>query len=180
MPTTDQGIRYPSSTDDPDVSGDMSNLAADVNAIVKLPDVVSATGSGVIASSAGTYAALSTPCSLSFQNPSSTHDLYVMLVMNGYLTNSGTTGAVAAHSTASGGVNWTAAQYGNGGPLSCADTLSAGGGVGVSCGVSFPVKIPAGSASTTFTVQGYRSNTDGSKVVQTVSLRIVPIRYIKP
>ncbi len=180
MPTTDQGFRYPASTDDPDVAGDMSNLAADLNAFLKLPDAVSATGSGVIASAAGTFAALSTPCSLAFQNPSSTYDLWVMLIMNGYLTNSGTTGAVSAHSVASGGVNWAATGYGAGGPLSVADTMSAGAGVGISCGVSFPVKLPAGSASTTFSVQGSRSNTDGSKVVQAASLRIMPIRFIKP
>lgn len=180
MATTDQGFRFPTATDDPDVPGDIGNLAADLNAYLKLPDPVSATGSGTIVSAASAYAALPSPCAVNFTNPSSVYDLIVNVHMAGYLSNSGATGSVSIYSVAQGGMSWAATGYGSGGPLSIAETVICGANTSLGAGVSFPVRIPAGAATITFSVQAMRSNTDGSKVVQSAALRINPLRFVKP
>lgn len=152
-------------------------------ALENIPDDVVATIAGTIAITATSAATLPSPgpLSVAFTNPSSEFDLVVDLSFSAWMS-CGTSTSVQAGVAASGGMTWNYNQFNVGGPIANSDNLFSAGAVTMQQKSGYPVRIPAGAAAVTFTVQAFRSGgtTTTLPSYNYPTLRITPRAYVLP
>lgn len=180
--TTNFDIPYPASTDAPDIPADMQALADRVDLMLSLPDPTGQGGSGSNSITLTTYSVLpTTPISCAITNPSSTHDMLVLVSISAFLASAGSGTEAQAALNATGGVSITAGATGGSGALALAEHLLTTTGPNAQQYQSvIPVIIPAGAAAVTFALYARRSNTSNAVTLLQPAIRCVPIRFMIP
>ncbi len=182
--TTNFDFPYPDSTDAPNVPADLQALADKVDLMLSLPDPIGLGGSGSNTITLTTFSALpTTPISTNVTNPSSTHDMLVLVTISAYMASTAAATECQAALSATGGLSITAGSTGGNGVLALGENLLTTVG-SISSANHFsqtiPVTIPAGAATVTFAFFGRRSNTSNACYILQPAIRAVPIRFLIP
>ncbi len=182
--TSNFALPYPDSTDAPNIPADLQALADKVDLMLSLPDPIGLGGSGSNTITLTTFSALpTTPISTSVTNPSSTHDMLVLVGISAYMASTSAATECQAALAASGGLSITAGSTGGNGILALGENLMTTYG-SLSNAQQFsqiiPVIIPAGAAAVTFSLFGRRSNTSNACYILQPAIRAIPIRFMIP
>lgn len=176
--TTALGIPFPESTDDPDVPTDMQALAAFIDTLLNLPDEVTASRTGPDTISTTTVSVdLPGPVACSITNPSSDLDLICDVSYGARMASST---AVGLNVWVSAGGGLTTGEVASGGAINRGENLYV-----TNCDfnqrfATYPVRIPAGASTVTFTVNAYRDTASGAQQVANATLRVTPRRFAIP
>lgn len=166
-------LPYPQSTDPVKPYTDIQNLAAALDTLLNMPADVNNFINAQLTITSTSFAALPTPLTVSFTNPSSVYKLVVDVQISAWL--SAATNDVRAGLAASGGVTFTPA-LGSGGAIANSENMYTST-AGTQCAVTIPnIIIPAGAAAVTFAMQAMRS-TSGTQLVSYPAIRVIPRRY---
>lgn len=170
---TSLGLPYPQSTDNVRPHEDIQALAVALNTLLTLPaDVTNFVNSQITITSL-TFAAMPTPLTVAFTNPSADYNLVVDVQISAWM--SAATNDVRAGLSASGGLTFTP-TLGSGGAIANSENLYAAV-AGVQCSVEIPgLIIPAGAGAVTFAMQAMRT-TSGTQLVSYPAIRVKPRRY---
>lgn len=173
---TTLGIPFPLSTDNVRVHTDLAAIAAAVNTLLDLPDSVSSFVNAQLTITSTSFAAMPTPLTVGFTNPSADFDLLVDVQIAAWLSASAND--VRAGLSASGGVSFTPA-LGSGGAIANSENLYSST-TGNQASIILPIIIPAGAAAVTFAMQASRASATGTQLVSYPSIRVMPRRYMAP
>lgn len=180
--TTNFDIPYPASTEPPNGPAQIQALAEQVDLLLTLPDPTGQGGSGSNSITLTTYSVLpTTPISCAITNPSSTHDMLVLVTISAFLASAGSGTEAQAALNATGGVSIAAGATGAPGVLALGENLLTTTGPNAQMYQStIPVTIPAAAAAVTFALFARRSNTSNAVTLLQPAIRCIPIRFLIP